>query len=255
MDQDHDRKQQNARGPEQAEVAMTDTPQPSVRIQQLLNDTLCTGTAGALAQSLKVMGDSLQADGRAGHAVIARRAEQFVRAMHMHVTRFLMQPDCHLRHPTLDYDLKAAHVDVADVGRVSVHCTDVDGGGWHPFMLEDLNPAGPVDDAVRTMVAEMTRALVQDAIGKRIQEGGLPGFDTFQTALDEASHVVVTVDPALTGGDLTAEVVASRDADGTMTVHHLQVHDEYVLGEDGPHAVAVGFDAPHGDEAFGANGS
>jgi hypothetical protein len=228
--------------PPQAEVPMTDTPLVSPRLQQLLDDTLCTGTAGALAQSLQVMGERLGGYGYEGWAVISRRAEQFVRAMHMQVTRFLQQPDCHLRHPTLDFDLLAAHVDVADVGRVMVHCTDVDGGGWHPFPLEDLNPAGPVDDAVRSMVGTMVQAFVLEHIDQAKARGDLPGplaYIAEGHELDANARLVVGVDAARPGGDQTAEVVASRDPDGSMTVHHLQVHDEYVMGEDGPHAEAV----------------
>lgn len=245
---------------EQAEVPMADLPPPDERLAKLMDDVLCTGTALALAQSLKAMGEACSEAGREGHAVLARRAERYVRTMHMHVTRFLLQPDCRLRHPSLDFDLLPAHVDVGDMGKVEVHCTDADGGGWLAFPLDELVPAGPANDAVRMMVQEVARTLVQDVVGRALAEGTLPGFDTYQQAMagDTALQPGVQLpdEPATWGVDTFSP---DGDVDGSRTVHHLQAHAEYVLGEDGPHAepvpAAVGFDAPEGDEAFGENGS
>jgi hypothetical protein len=256
--------------PQQTEVPMDDGPAISERHQQLLDDVLCTGSALALAQSLKTLAPQLAQQGSEGWAVIARRAERFVRLMHMHVTRFLMQPDCRLRHHSLDEDLLAAHVDVSDVGQVIVHCTNLDGEGWHQFPLDELFTAGPVNDMVRVMMGEMTKALVQEALGKMIEEGQLGGTETlerFKSFLDvnytdetgarREGKLTFGVDPASPDGDEAVSVVVERTPDGGV-VHHLQVHDEYILGDDThaePVAKAVGFEPPEGDEAFGANGS
>lgn len=272
---------QNARdqiGPEQAEVPMGEGPPMSDRHAQLLDQLVMTGTAAALAQSLKVMADAEASEGAHGHAVICRRAERYVRLMHMHVTRLLVQPDLRLRHPSLEFDLKPVHVDVSDLGAVMVSCSDVDDEGWHTFPLDELMPAGPVNDMVRVMVQEMGKAVVQDAIGRAIEAGQLPGFDQYQWAMQPGDAVTFTdvdgksyegVVPQPTGGEAyvsqddaeALEAVLHEGEQATLEaarVHNLQTHPEYVMGED-PHTEpvpqAVGFDAPEGDEAFGENGS
>lgn len=243
-DQGHERSKQNAREPlsgrkaagrrkvvagqssgdGQAEVPMVEGPAMPERTAQLLDYWLCVGSALALAQSLKAMGAACAEQGREGHAVVARRAERFVRVMHMQVTRFLKQPDCRLRHPAHDMDLLAAHVDVGDNGQVMVGCTDVDGGGWLMLPLDELVAAGPINDAVRAMVGELSKAMVHDLIGQAIDAGGLPGFDTFEEAAG--------VEQGWTERDANGDLVECADWQHQPEVHHLQAHPEYVLGED-----------------------
>jgi hypothetical protein len=148
---------------------------------------------------------------------------------------------------------------------VSVHCTDVEGQGWHTFPLDELVSAGPVNDTVRVLVAEMGKALVHDAIGQAIKGGALPGFDTFQSAAaakpgDEFTYAdrdgnhfegVVIHAVESTGGEAYTE----QDAAEALEVHRLQPASEYVMDGNGPHAEAVGFEPPEGDDGFGQNGS
>lgn len=267
--------------PQQAEVPMADAPPPSERVGKLLEETPVTGTAPALAQSLKVYAQLRRQDGHHGHVVILERAERFVRVMAMQVTRFLSQPDCRLTHPSLDFDLLAAHVDVADTGQVMVHCTDLDGNGWRVFPLDELVSAGPVNDTMRAMVREVGKSLAQSAIGQMIDRGALPGFDTFQQAErtggeayneqdseDRADDAVaVPSDSAwqpkegdrvtyTDGEGRTFEgPVGIKDGSGALEVHALQPHSEYLIEGSGPHAEPVGFDPPEDDAGFGENGS
>lgn len=210
------------------------------------------GTHLALAQSLRAMGEAQQ-DGHEGWAVVSRRAEGFVRQMGLSVTRLVFQPDLRLRHATLDEDLQVLAASVGDDASVSVSCMGIDGHTVHRFPLDELVPAGPVNDAIRLAVVEMMRTLVEDTIGKAVAEGALPGLATFDQfhlfnrartltpteLLDECYQLAVSADQADGGpGETAGKVLMSRDQLGdamcAAVLQSLSVQAQLAEAEEWP---------------------
>jgi hypothetical protein len=208
-------------GVDEQALAFATAPIPAEQLE-------VTGSVLALAQSLKVMAEQAGKDGRTGWQVIAKRAEGFVRAMALHVTRLLAHPDLRLRHASLDFDLRTLGCDVLDTGRVHVRVTDARAGGWWAFPLEELYPTGPAGDAVREAVQLMMGTVVEDIVGQLVAQGGLPGLG----ALREFTRREFSAGGSISVG--FGEQLAGEPQ--SETVHHLTVPGEFVMEPDGPHA-------------------
>lgn len=136
------------------------------------------GTHLALAHSLKCAGEA-QAEDHAGWAVLSRRAEGFVRAAGMGVTRLLFQPDLRLRDPAVDEDLQVLACSIGDDFSVRVTTMGRESHKARAHLLADMHVAGPINDGVRAMVAGMMQTLVEDSVGKAIEGGELGGVAIF----------------------------------------------------------------------------
>jgi hypothetical protein len=155
------------------------------------------GPAGALLQSLKVMGEGATKAKRPGWSVICQRAITFVERITNDVTRFLEYPGQLVSHPTMEADLHVASARFQEDGRISceVEAPGAPDLGRRTFWFHELWPAGPVDDAVRLMVGAISRTIIEDMIAQIIRDG----------------HMLTAED--------VEPVAYLRDVDGTGSLH------------------------------------
>jgi hypothetical protein len=207
------------------------------------------GPVNALLQSLKVLAEAAE-DGHMGWSVIARGARSCIERTIKDVTRFLEYPGLLVKHPSVEVDLAVTRLRFHEDGRVRCICAATEGApAQFEFWLHELNPAGPVDDAVRIMVAGMSRAVVEDMIAQLVTKGALnqlPGEGgvlepvAYLRDLDGSGsfHPCAKDDPGAfpvfgnPSGKLGAGGVVNPD-----TVHHLQAHPEYVMAPGSAHAM------------------
>lgn len=161
----------------------------NARADQL--EVVSAGTHLALAQSLKASAEAQQGD-HEGWAVISRRAEAFVRAAGLGVTRLLFQPDLRLRDPAVDEDLQVLACRVEEDASVKVSTMGRESHVARTHDLAEMHVAGPVNDAVRATVAAMMQTLVEDSIGQAVEAGQLGGVATFDKLHQLATVVGMT---------------------------------------------------------------
>lgn len=193
----------------------------------------------ALVQSLKVMGQTRAQDGAKGHEVICERAVAFIVRLTKDVTRFLEYPGLLVKHVTEERDLAVARVDTVDDGNVRVTCHPAgQPEDAHLFPLSELNVAGPVDDAVRIMVAGMVTAVTHDMIARLVGAGALeqlPEGELEPVAWLRDVDGTGSLHPAAEGDPGAFPVFGARPVD-PATVHHLKAHPEYVMEPGTTHA-------------------
>jgi hypothetical protein len=214
------------------------------------------GSCLALAQSLHVMAEQADGDGRSGWAVITRRAEGFVRKVALSVTRFLAQPDLRVMHPEHADALVVDGCSVQDSGAIWVTCRVQDGPVYR-YPLDTMVPVGPVADAVRVAVRTMMGAVAEDMVGQLVAKGMLPGVETMRAGpaamaeevlrghsltADEANRLRELIDTCAfahserdANGDLVDVSTWQHDEAAPKEVHHLAPHSEYVM-----HGAGVG---------------
>lgn len=177
-------------------------------------DVTAAGTHLALAQSLKSAGEAQEARHK-GWAVISRRAEAFVRATGMGVTRLLFQPDLRLRDPAVDEDLQVLAASIADDFSVRVTTMGRESHKARAHLLADMHVAGPINDGIRAMVAGMMQTMIEDTIGQAVEGGALPGVAVF-----DKLHKLQTV-LAMTPQALVDKHWAQLEASATEDVAYI----------------------------------
>jgi hypothetical protein len=132
------------------------------------------GPVTALLQSLRCVDVAAQ-NGHGGWAAVAARARSCIDRLAKDVTRFLEYPGLAVRHVSVDQDLRVTSVRVGDDGRAlcTVGPLDDTVPFQRVFPLGELNAAGPVDDAVRLMVAGVSKVMVDDMVAQLRQIGAL----------------------------------------------------------------------------------